>query len=63
MNWMIKQKLAEKKMLQRDLASQLNVTEGYVSQLVRGRIKDIEAPDFKKRVAEALGSTTDEMFT
>ena len=61
MNWEIKRKLAEKQMLQRDLAVQLKVSEGYISRLVRGSIED--GKDIKARVADALGSTTDEMFT
>ena len=61
MNWEIKKRLAERKMLQRDLAVQLAVSEGYISRLVRDGIP--EGRDIKARVADALGSTTDEMFT
>jgi len=61
LNWEIKKKLAERQMLQRDLAVQLEVSEGYISRLVRGGIAD--GRDIKARVADALGSTLDEMFT
>ena len=57
----MKKRLAERKMLQRELAVQRAVSEGYISRLVRDGIP--EGRDIKARVADALGSTLDEMFT
>lgn len=60
MNWEIKRKLAEKKMLQRDLAASLEVSESYISRLVRGSIKD--GREIKEKVARELGSDVGEIF-
>jgi len=54
LNWEIKKKLAERQMLQRDLAVQLEVSEGYISRLVRGGIAD--GRDIKARVAAPWGA-------
>lgn len=61
MNWEIKRRLAERKMLQRDLAVSLEVSESYISRLVRGTIPD--GRDLKRRVADRLGANVDEMFS
>ncbi len=60
MNWEIKRRLAEKRMLQRDLAESLEVSESYISRLVRGSIPD--GHDLKKRVAEKLETSVEEIF-
>ena len=60
LNWEIKRRLAEKKMLQRDLAASLDDSESYISRLVRGSIKD--GQDIKEKVARELGSDVGEIF-
>ena len=61
MNWEIKRRLAEKRMLQRDLASALDVSESYISRLIRGSIPD--GHDLKRRVAAELEIESSEIFT
>lgn len=48
-------------MLQRDLAVSLEVSESYISRLVRGTVPD--GRDLKRRVADRLGANVDEMFS
>ena len=47
-------------MLQRDLAASLEVSESYISRLVRGSIKD--GREIKEKVARELGSDVGEIF-
>ncbi len=60
MNWMVKAKLAEKEMRQRDLAKKLGVSESYISRLIRGTVA--EGGDIKSRVARALEVEVGEIF-
>ena len=60
MNWMVKAKLAEKEMRQRDLAKKLGVSESYISRLIRGTVA--EGGDIKRRVARALETEVGDIF-
>ena len=60
MNWMVKAKLAEKEMRQRDLAKKLGVSESYISRLIRGTVA--EGGAIKRRVARALEAEVGDIF-
>ena len=60
MNWMVKAKLAEREMRQRDLAKKLGVSESYISRLIRGTVA--EGGDIKRRVARALEVEVGDIF-
>jgi transcriptional regulator with XRE-family HTH domain len=60
LNWKIRRRLAEREMLQRDLASGIGVSESYISRLMRGTIP--QGHDLKRRVAEHLEMEIHEAF-
>ena len=60
MNWMVKAKLAEREMRQRDLAKKLGGSESYISRLIRGTVA--EGGDIKRRVARALETEVGDIF-